>query len=264
MGRWSRSVGEVFLQWLAPPPHLQWLDIGCGTGVFTELICDRYAPKMVFAGDPSEAQIEHAARRSIAQRAAFHVADARALPFADSNFDIITAALVMNFIRDRLLALVEMRRVLRASGTIAGYVWDFAAELSPGWPLRVAMRKIGIDAPCVPGTESTATESLRKLFQAAKFDCIETKIIDVTQSFASFKDYWQAQSSSYRPTTKIINAMNDATRTRLAEALQVILPSGENGKIQYSVRANAIKAVVRPEPTRRSHRTRSPLNKFRY
>jgi ubiquinone/menaquinone biosynthesis C-methylase UbiE len=108
------------------------------------LICDGYAPKAVFAADPSEAQIEHAKRRPIAQRAAFHVADAKALPFADSTFEVVTAALVMNFIPDRLSALAEMRRVLRAGGTVAGYVWDLAAELAPGWPLRLAMRKVGI------------------------------------------------------------------------------------------------------------------------
>jgi trans-aconitate methyltransferase len=48
MGRWSRNVGEVFLPWLTLRSYLQWLDIGSGTGVFTELICDGYAPKAVF------------------------------------------------------------------------------------------------------------------------------------------------------------------------------------------------------------------------
>jgi ubiquinone/menaquinone biosynthesis C-methylase UbiE len=251
MGRWSRSVGEVFLRWLAAPPHLQWLDVGCGTGAFTELICGRYAPKMVFASDPSEAQIEYATRQSTARRAAFHVADAQALPFADSKFNVVTAALVINFIPDRLMALAEMRRVLRAGGTVAGYVWDFAAELSPGWPLRQAMREVGVDAPYVPGTQDTTTGALHRLFQLAKFECIETKIIDVTQSFTSFEEYWKAQSSSYGPTTKIINAMDGAARARLTEVARTILPLGENGKIQYRARANAIKAVVRPEPTRR-------------
>jgi ubiquinone/menaquinone biosynthesis C-methylase UbiE len=38
MGVWSRSAGEVFLDWLAPPPELRWIDVGCGNGAFTELI----------------------------------------------------------------------------------------------------------------------------------------------------------------------------------------------------------------------------------
>jgi ubiquinone/menaquinone biosynthesis C-methylase UbiE len=32
MGRWSRLVGEAFLDWLDAPKNLSWLDVGCGTG----------------------------------------------------------------------------------------------------------------------------------------------------------------------------------------------------------------------------------------
>ena len=30
MGRWSRLAGEIFLDWLALPKGLRWLDVGCG------------------------------------------------------------------------------------------------------------------------------------------------------------------------------------------------------------------------------------------
>lgn len=36
MGRWTRSAGALFLNWIAPPKNSRWLDIGCGTGVFTD------------------------------------------------------------------------------------------------------------------------------------------------------------------------------------------------------------------------------------
>jgi ubiquinone/menaquinone biosynthesis C-methylase UbiE len=38
MGRWSRAIGHIFLDWVAPPRDARWLEIGCGTGAFTELI----------------------------------------------------------------------------------------------------------------------------------------------------------------------------------------------------------------------------------
>ncbi len=44
MGRWSRAAGEDFLDWLDLPQGLRWLDIGCGTGAFTQLLLDRCAP----------------------------------------------------------------------------------------------------------------------------------------------------------------------------------------------------------------------------
>ena len=33
MGRWSREIARVFVGWLALPQDLDWLDVGCGTGV---------------------------------------------------------------------------------------------------------------------------------------------------------------------------------------------------------------------------------------
>jgi ubiquinone/menaquinone biosynthesis C-methylase UbiE len=54
MGIWSRSVGEVFLDWLAPLPGLRWIDVGCGNGAFTEVLVERCAPVEVQGIDPSE------------------------------------------------------------------------------------------------------------------------------------------------------------------------------------------------------------------
>jgi trans-aconitate methyltransferase len=47
MGRWSVPAGEIFLEWLAQPSGLRWLDVGCGNGAFTELIVKRCAPAEV-------------------------------------------------------------------------------------------------------------------------------------------------------------------------------------------------------------------------
>ena len=47
MGAWSRIAGEIFLDWLTPDPGLRWIDIGCGSGAFTELLVERCAPAEV-------------------------------------------------------------------------------------------------------------------------------------------------------------------------------------------------------------------------
>jgi ubiquinone/menaquinone biosynthesis C-methylase UbiE len=44
MGIWSRFAGEIFLDWLALPLGLRWIDIGCGNGAFTELLVERCSP----------------------------------------------------------------------------------------------------------------------------------------------------------------------------------------------------------------------------
>ena len=63
MGRWSRVVGEAFLDWLAVPKGLRWLDVGCGNGAFTEVLIARCAPAAVSAIDPSEGQLSYARAR---------------------------------------------------------------------------------------------------------------------------------------------------------------------------------------------------------
>ena len=60
MGRWSRAVGSSFLEWLTPPKGAQWLDVGCGTGAFTELVLNSCSPASIFGVDPFAEQIEYA------------------------------------------------------------------------------------------------------------------------------------------------------------------------------------------------------------
>ena len=53
MAPWSRAVGQQFVDWLALPPGLRWLDVGCGTGAFTELLLGQTNPFDVSAVDPA-------------------------------------------------------------------------------------------------------------------------------------------------------------------------------------------------------------------
>jgi hypothetical protein len=66
----------------------------------------------------------------------------------------------------------------------------------------------------------------------------------LTVSFPDFDDFWQAQTTSYSPTTKSITAMAESDRVRLVETVRAGLPVCPDGRIEYSARANAIKAGV--------------------
>jgi ubiquinone/menaquinone biosynthesis C-methylase UbiE len=244
MGRWSRAVAPVFLDWLQAPAAACWLEIGCGTGVFTEVLLDRASPAAVSAIDPSKEQIEHARSRPALQRTDFQVANAQALPFPEGVFCIVVSALVINFIPDRPRALSEMRRVARAGGMVAGYIWDFAPELSPSGPMRQAMRRFGMEIPDLPGTHESGLGALVAMFEHAGFVEIAGTAIDITVSFPDFETFWLAQTPSYAPTTRMIAAMQGTDRQRLMEAVRAGLPVSPDGTIEYPARANAIKARV--------------------
>src|SRR5690606_32133731 len=100
MGVWSRLVGTVFLDWLDPAAGLRWIDVGCGNGAFTDLVVERCAPARIEAVDSSEAQLACARSRASADKVAFQLGDAMALPFADNSFDVAVMALVIFFVPD--------------------------------------------------------------------------------------------------------------------------------------------------------------------
>jgi ubiquinone/menaquinone biosynthesis C-methylase UbiE len=244
MGRWSRAVGAIFLDWVAPEPGARWLDVGCGTGVFTELVVETCAPASVVAADLSTQQIEYARTRPIGRRAEFRVADAQALPFPDGAFDIVASALVINFIPDRPRGIAEMRRVARRGGTVAGYVWDFAAGLAPNAPLGRGMRRLGAEVPRVIGTDDSTLEGLTQLFERVGFEAIATRTIDVTLAFPDFDNFWRGQTPNFNPLTRAIMALPNADHARLIESVRASLPPASDGSISYSARANAINATV--------------------
>jgi ubiquinone/menaquinone biosynthesis C-methylase UbiE len=240
MGRWSRAAAPQFIEWLQVPAGKNWLDVGCGTGILAESVLQLCAPASVDAIDPATAQIEAALRGPGAGSARFQVADAQQLPFADASFDAVASALVINFIPNQAMALAEMRRVARAGGVVAGFVWNFADNLSPSGPLREALLRFGIDVPPTPGTESTRPGALHALFAAAGLESIQARSIEVCLAYQDFEDFWLAQTPSYAPVTKVIAALEEADRRVLMRAVESSLPSRSDGRIEYCARANAI------------------------
>ncbi|HEX8665150.1 MAG TPA: methyltransferase domain-containing protein [Beijerinckiaceae bacterium] len=240
MGRWSRRVGDVFVQWIGAPPDLRWLDIGCGTGVFTEQVVRGCAPAAVTGVDPSPEQLAFAERRGLAG-AEFRVRDAQDLPFADESFDIAVMALVVHFIPDPGKAVAEMARVLRRGGWGTAYVWDFTKAGSPTAPLAAAMKAIGLEAPMPPSPHATSSAALRDLWRGAGFAGLEERTIAIPVEFAGFEEFWRSMTVPVGPTGQAIAAMTPDGRARLRSALEQQLPARADGRVVYEARANAIK-----------------------
>ena len=105
---------------LMPTAHpLRLLDCGVGTGAFSLAFARVWtAPVRMDAVDVSNAMIEQA-RQHLSRAgvdAAFEQADVCALPYSDDQFDLVMAAHVLEHLPDPVVALKEMRRVLRPGG----------------------------------------------------------------------------------------------------------------------------------------------------
>ena len=187
MGVWSQLVGEVFLDWLAPAPGLRWINIGCGTGAFTELIVSHCAPAEVHGIDPSKDQLAFARGRLAAAAAEFHQGDATALPLPNGSIDIAAMALVIFFVPKPSEGVAEMIRVTRPGGMVAAYAWDMLEGGFAFEPIHAAkMRAAGVPPPLPPSVEVSRMGPLRELWKGAGLGDVQTRVIRVERTFADF------------------------------------------------------------------------------
>ena len=240
MGVWSRLAGDVFLDWLAPRPGLRWIDVGCGSGAFTELIVDRCAPAEVQGIDPSEGQLSFARGRPAARVAKFRQGDAMALPFADSSFDAAVMALVIFFVPDPAKGVAEMVRVVSPGGLIAAYAWDIMSDGFPLEPVQAELRAMGHTPPRPPSASISRIDALRELWASGGIGEVETREIAVERGFADFDDYWT--TAMLGPSvSQIINAMPPGDVERLKAGVRKWLTADAAGRVTYRARANAVK-----------------------
>jgi ubiquinone/menaquinone biosynthesis C-methylase UbiE len=240
MGIWSRFAGDIFLDWLAPPPGLRWIDIGCGNGAFTELLIARSAPEDVQGIDPSDGQLDYARKRPGARAATFHRGDAMAIPFADGRFDAAVMALVLVFVPDPRKGIAEMVRVLKPGGIAATYMWDMLGGGFPLDPVLAEMRVLGLSPTRPPQMDASRIGTLQELWTGAGLEGVEVREITVQRTFADFEEFWSInlKAPSVAP---MVAAMAPADLSRLKEGVRARVPSDSTGRITRTARANAVK-----------------------
>jgi len=244
MGRWSRPVAREFLDWLAAPAGLRWLDVGCGTGALAETILSRAAPEQVTGVDPAAGFVEHA-RKSVADPCArFEVGDAQQLPFEDRSFDAVVSGLALNFVPDPLMALGEMRRVARPGGVVAVYLWDYAGRmefLRRFWDAAFALREEAVTHDEGRRFPLCHPDALDAAARAAGLADVVIRAIEVATDFTDFDDYWTPFLSGQAPAPGYVATLSPADREALRERLRITLPAAPDGSIRLVARAWAVR-----------------------
>ncbi|PJK15192.1 SAM-dependent methyltransferase [Lysobacteraceae bacterium NML07-0707] len=245
MGAWSQLIGAQFLDWLNLPTRLDWLDVGCGNGAFTEQIQARMQPVQLAGIDPSAAQLDYARGRPQLEHATLLQGDAMALPFADNHFDVAVMPLVIFFVPDPARGIAEMARVVRTGGTVCAYAWDMYGGGFPYALLADALREAGHPSPAPPSVTASRPEVLQTLWQAADLTDIELRRFDAQRSFASFDAWWHI--ATLRSTTRErLAQMDTATRSALQARLREQLGkfTSADGQLHLSAHAYAIRGRI--------------------
>ena len=201
---------------------------------------ERLGADAVAAIDPSAAFVEAARER-------FPGVDVRSggaehLPFADDEFDLALAQLVVHFMTDPMAGLREMGRVTRAGrrrrrvrvgplGSAAG-----RCRRSGGRFARPTGRRG--DESGLPGAREG---HLAELFDAAGLKDIEDSVLTVTVPFATFEDWWEPYTLGVGPAGDHVAKLGDADREALQAACARLLPAApfEMAASAWSVRAHA-------------------------
>lgn len=130
----QRAVGNQLLQYL--PQGLQpqqWLDLGSGTGYFSQALAERFPHADGLALDIAEGMLNHARQRFGAQH--YVAGDAERLPLRADSCDLVFSSLAVQWCGDFAAVLAEALRVLRPGGLFAftSLCVGTLLELREGW-----------------------------------------------------------------------------------------------------------------------------------
>jgi SAM-dependent methyltransferase len=240
VGRWSRKVAAIFLDWLEIPAGSAWLDVGCGTGALTGTILERAAPRAVTGVDRSEGYVAYARDRVRNPRARFEVGDAQSLPVADGSCDAAVSGLVLNFVPEPARMIQEMRRATRSGGTVAVYVWDYSGGMEMVrrfWDAATELDPAALPQDEARRFEICAPEPLERVFHQAGLSSVEIRPLDVRAGFASFDDFWTPFLGGQGPGGSYVLSFDERRRAELRERVRSRLPFRGDGSFELSCRA---------------------------
>lgn len=188
------------------PPHVRTaLDLGAGTGKFTELLVGR--AQRVVAVEPSEPMLE--ILRSKLPEVEAHLGSAERIPMESEGADVVTVAQAFHWF-DQEAACAEIARVLTPGGTL-GLVWN-RFDPTCGWD-RAAHR---IAHPALADADVTASAAADEL---PGFDFVRREQIQSTERIR--RDAYLGRWS----TVSTFLVADEAARTEMFAAIEAVLDS---------------------------------------
>jgi SAM-dependent methyltransferase len=249
LGRWTRKLAEPFLDFAQFSDDGDLLDVGCGTGMLTFAMAQRWPGRRITGIDLAAPFIAYARSARRGEQPEFEVGDACALPYGDGQFAGAAAQFVLMFIPRPELAMQEMRRVTRRGGRVGAALWDLrgglvferilwdtAASIDPG---ARAVRDWRFNAPPV------LPDGLPRLFRDAGLQDIERVSLTVRTDFASFEDYWQPLLGGQGPVGQYFQRLAPDVKARIRDAVCDAYRSGApDGERSFTATAWAVRGRV--------------------
>lgn len=235
------SVPELYARFLAPAIFAPWahvlvesvglaagetvLDVACGTGVVARLAARRVGPTgRVVANDISAAMLATAQAHNADPDAApieWVQAPATNLGVSDDGFGVVFCQQGLPFFTDRIGAVREMRRVVKADGIVGLAVWAAEGPLFPFREYIEVLEAHGLAAP-FPGAYDGDSYVMREadvkdLLTGVGFAAIDVRTTDLGVSWPD-RDT-AAQGILGTPFGPLVAALPDEPRCALLSDL---------------------------------------------
>ena len=207
MGRWSKKLAPLLIDFAGLAEGERIIDVGCGNGSLTFALARAPELREIVAIDYSPVFVEAAIQRNSDPRIKIRQADACSLPFEDGSFDRALALLVLHFVPEAGKAVAEMRRVVRKGGVVAAAVWDHLGGM-PGMRMMIDT----VAALSEGGRKLRARYCFQPMMQPGemKRTFVEQGLLEVTETelmirmdYQSFDDYWVAHCRRRRTARQI-------------------------------------------------------------
>lgn len=249
MGRWSRRLAPLLIDFAGVNDANQVLDAGCGTGSLTFALAERPYVGAVTGIDLSPEYIAHALRQRPDPRIALEVGDVTALRFADRSFDHTLSSLVLQFIPAPDRAVREMRRVTRSGGTVAAATWDTRGGL-------ITRRMVFDTAAVIDPNAATyraqacarpmsRMDGLARAWNDAGLIDIEIDSLTIRMDYESFLDFWCSIDGTDGPVAKYLATLDAKTKLTLRRLIEAAYLDAEpDGPRSYAATAWAVKGRV--------------------
>jgi ubiquinone/menaquinone biosynthesis C-methylase UbiE len=169
LAKQNLSLNTWMVELLDVQPHDRVVEVGCGPGTAIQQLAARAPSGLVAGVDYSPVMVAQARDRNrLAVRAGtveVKEGDAAHLPYPDGRFDAACAVNVLYFWADPLVALEELRRVLRPAGRVA-LAYQVEAHTPP--QLRTAFSQ--------GGYHLVTAEQVEQLLALAGFIQVRTEV----------------------------------------------------------------------------------------
>jgi len=249
MGRWSRKLAPLFVEFSGLVDGERILDVGCGTGSLTFTLAKIASLAEIAAIDYSPVFVEEAIRRNTNPRIKIQRADVCALPFEDAEFDRALALLVLHFVPEAGKAVAEMRRTVRPGGVVAAAVWDHLGGM-PGMRMMV-------DTVAVLSERGRQLRSrycfqpmmlpgeMKRTFIEQGLSNVEEAELIIRMDYQNFDDYWAPIAAGEGPLGKYMATLDAAGRIRTNAAVRDAYEAGRpDGPRSFANVAWAVRGTV--------------------